>query len=74
MDAENNIGTIKAAVQPASGSRHPKTCMVILAGNPSTQISFLGSSFHSEERKYMIAEAIDEYSLSSAEAAYEDPR
>ena len=37
-------------------------------------MSGLGSSFHYEESKYMISEAMEEYALASIEAAYEDPR
>ena len=55
VEAENKIRTIKSAVQPAIRSRHPETCLVILAGNPSTQISGLGSSFKSEESNSMVA-------------------
>ena len=33
----------------------------------------LGSSFQFEEINYMKAEAMEEYALASAEAAYEDP-
>ena len=64
------IITIEAAVQTASGSRHPKTFMVTIAGNPSTQMSVLGSSFKYKESKSVVAEAMEEYILASAEAAY----
>ena len=33
----------------------------------------LGSSFQYEESNYMVAEAMEEYALASAEAAYENP-
>ena len=69
--AENNTRAIKAAVQPESGSRHPKTFMGILGRNPSTKMVGLVSSFQSEKRKYMLAEAMKKYVLASAEAAYE---
>ena len=48
--------------------------MGTLAGNPSTQIYGLGSSFHYEESNYMIAEAMEEYALASIEEAYGYPR
>ena len=69
-EAEKKIRTIKAAVRPASGSRHPKIFMGMVSGNPSTQMSILGSSFKSEESNYMVAEAMEEYILASKEAAY----
>ena len=59
VEAENKIRTIKAAVRPESGSRHPKTFMVMLAVNPSTQMAVLGSRFQSEERNYMVAKSMD---------------
>ena len=72
-EAENNTRTINATVQQARGSRHPKTFTEMLAGNPSTKISVLVSSFQSKERNSMVAEAMEEYVLASAETAYEDP-
>ena len=36
-------------------------------------MAVLGSSFQFEEINYMKAEAMEEYVLASAEAAYEDP-
>ena len=71
--AENKVRTTKMAVQPASGIRHPKASMGMLSGNPSTQMYGLGSSFQYKESRYMVAEAMEEYALASAEAAYEDP-
>ena len=56
VEVEKKIGRIKAAVQLVSGSRHPKKIMRILAGNPSIQMSGLGSSFQYEESNSMIAE------------------
>ena len=73
VESEKKTRTIKAAVQPATGSCHTKTFMGMLAENPSTQMSGLGSSFQSEENNSMVAEAMEEYELASAEAAYEDP-
>ena len=73
VEAGNNIGTIKVSVQPESGIRHPKTFIGMLAGNPSSKMSRLGIRFHFEESNYMIAEAMEEYSLASTEASYEDP-
>ena len=73
VEAEKKITTIKVEVQPASGSRHTKTFMGILSVNPSTKMASLGGSFQSEESNYMAAEAMEEYSLASAEAEYEDP-
>ena len=45
VEAEKKTRIIKAAVQPASGSRHPKKLTGMLAGNPSTQMSGLGRAF-----------------------------
>ena len=73
VEAEKNIRTIKVAVQSVSGSRHPKTFMGMLAGNPSTQMAGWNSSFQYEESNSMVAEAMEEYVLLSAEEAYEDP-
>ena len=72
VEAEKNSIAIKASVQPASGSCHTKTFMGMIVENPSTQISDLGSSFNSEERNTMIAQAMEEYALASEEEAYED--
>ena len=44
----------------------------MLGVNPSTQMAGLGSSFQSEESNYIVAEALEGYALSSAEATYED--
>ena len=72
VEGLNNTITIKAAVQPESGSRHPKTFMGMLEGNPSTQISGLGSSFIYDKRNSMVSETMEEHALNSAEAAYKD--
>ena len=69
VEAEKNTRTIKAVVQPAIRSRHPSTFMGMIAGNPSTQMAGLGSSFQYKERKYIVAEAMEEYALASAEAS-----
>ena len=45
VESEKNIITVKAAAQPAIGSRHPKTFMGMLARNTSTQMAGLGNSF-----------------------------
>ena len=42
-------------------------------GKPLTQMAGLGSSFQSEESNSVVAEAMEEYVLASAEAVYEDP-
>ena len=47
-ETENNIRTIKAAVQLASRSLHPRTFMDMLGGKPLKQISGLVGSFQSE--------------------------
>ena len=73
VGVEKKTRTIKAAVQPAIGSHHPKTFMVMLAGNPSTQMSVVFRSFQSEESNSMVAEEMEEYPLTSAKAVYEDP-
>ena len=73
VEAEKKIRTIKAAVQPASGRHHPKTFMVMLAVNHSIQMSGLVSSFQYEESNSMVMESMEQYSLASEEAAYEDP-
>ena len=58
VEAEKKIITIKVSMQPASGSRHYKTFVGMLAGNPSTQMAGLGSRFRSEESNYMAAETM----------------
>ena len=70
---EKKNRTIKAAVQPASGIGHPKTCMGMLEGNLSTKMIGLGSISQSEESNYTVAEAMEEYLLASTEAAYGYP-
>ena len=42
-------------------------------GIPSIQTDGLISSFQSEMKKSTVAEMMEEYALSSAEAAYENP-
>ena len=59
MKAENNTRTIKAALQPLSGIRHPKTFMVILEVNHSIHISGSGGIFQSEESNSIVAESME---------------
>ena len=66
VEVEKKIITIKSAVQPAIGRRHPKTFMGMIAGNPSKQITGLGSSFQFETNNYMVAEANVYSSIASA--------
>ena len=73
LDVEKMIKIIKAAVQPAGGSRHTKIFMGMLGGKPSTQMAGLVSSFKSEESNTMVAEEMDAYALASVKMAYEDP-
>ena len=47
--------------------------MGVLAGKPSTRMSVLVNTFQSEESNCMVAEAMEEYVLASAEAGCEDP-
>ena len=47
--------------------------MGIICGNPSTQMDGLVSSFQSKESNSMLAEEMDQFALTSTEAAYEDP-
>ena len=54
VETEKKIRTIKAAVQPESGSHHPKTFVGMLAGNPSTKMAGLENSFQSEERNSIV--------------------
>ena len=65
VESEKKITTIKEAVQPAIVSRHPRTFMSMLGGNPSTQMASLGSNFKYEEYNSMVAEALEEYALAS---------
>ena len=51
LDVEKMIKIIKAAVQPAGGSRHTKIFMGMLGGKPSTQIDVLGSIFQSDKKQ-----------------------
>ena len=59
VEAEDKIRTINVAVQPASGSRHPRIFMGVLAENLSTQMSSLGSSFQYEKSNSMVAEEME---------------
>ena len=59
-------------MQPGIRSRHRRTFVGMIQGNPSIQISILGSSFQYEGNKYMVVEAIEEYALASEEVAYGD--
>ena len=72
LGALKKTRTIKLAVQLASRIRYPRTFVVMLWGNPSSQLAGLGSSFQSEESNSMIAEVMEEYALTFAESAYED--
>ena len=45
VEAEKKTRTIKATVQPASGSNHSRTFTGTLGVNPSTQMAGLGSIF-----------------------------
>ena len=47
--------------------------MGTLGGNTSAQMAGLGSIFQSDEKNYMVEEALEKYAFASAEAAYEDP-
>ena len=47
--------------------------MGMIGVNHSTKMAVLGSSFQYVDNKYMSAEALEEYVLASAEAAYQDP-
>ena len=55
VEAEKKIRTIKASVQPYSGSSYSRIFMGILGGNPSIQMVVLFSSFQSEEKNSMVA-------------------
>ena len=72
-EAEKKIRTIKAAMQPVSGSLHHRTFMGTIGRNPSIKIYSLGSSFQDEKKISMLADALEEYALDSEESAYEDP-
>ena len=58
VEAENKIRTIKASVQTTSGTHHPKTFMLIFAGNTSTQMADLVIRFKYEERNSMVVETM----------------
>ena len=73
VESVNNILTINAMVQPASGSLHPRTYMGMFGRNNSIQLSGLGSIFQYKEKNSMVEESLKEYSLASAEVSYEDP-
>ena len=63
VEEENKMIAIKLAVQPESGSRHPRTFVGMLGENPSIQIAVLGRSFHVAYNNSMLAEALEEYVL-----------
>ena len=44
----------------------------MIGGNHSIKMAVLGSSFQYEENNYMVAEALEEYALASAEGAKND--
>ena len=56
--AGKNIRTIKVVVQPMSGSRHPRTFVVVIGVNPLIKMAGLGRIFQYEENNSMVAEAI----------------
>ena len=45
VETQKKIRTIKASVQPASGSLHTRIFMGMIGGNTSTQMAVLGSIF-----------------------------
>ena len=73
VKSEKNTRTIKTEVQPSIRSRNHRTFMEIIGGKPSIQMTGLGSRFQYEEKISMLAEALKEYTLESAEAAYVYP-
>ena len=48
VGAEKKIKIIKAEVQPARVSHHPKILLVMLVGNPSKQMAGSGGGFQYE--------------------------
>ena len=54
LGSEKKIRTIKVVVQPVNGSRYHSTFMGMLGGNPSIQMSGLGSRFQSKEDNTMV--------------------
>ena len=72
VESEKKPIIITAVVQPASIIRHIRTVMGILGGKLPIKISELDSRFQYGYNKSSIAEALEEYALSSAEVAYED--
>ena len=58
-EAENKIRTIKAAVKPASGGRHPSTFMGMIGENPSIQMDILGGRFQDGYNSSMMLEALE---------------
>ena len=73
VEAEKKTRKIKVAVQPARGILHPRIFMLMIGGISSTQMDGLVSSFQSEEINSMVAKAMGEFALASAEVAHEDP-
>ena len=49
VEAEKNTRTIKVAVQPAIGSRHPRKLIGTIGRNPSTKMDGLCSRFRSRK-------------------------
>ena len=63
VKSENKIITVKSSVQPASGSRNPRTFMGMIGGNNSIQMVGLGSIFQAGEKNSMVEESLEEYAL-----------
>ena len=72
VESENNTRTIESALQTEGVSLHHRTLMSMPGGRPSIKTSGLKSSFQSEENNSMVAKQMEEYALTSSEAAYEN--
>ena len=72
VESENKKITIKAEVQPASVICHTSKLTGMLGGNTSTHMAGSRIKFQDGYKNSMLAVALDEYALTSAEEAYEN--
>ena len=73
VESEKKTRTIKMGVEPDIGSRHIRTFMGMLGGNPSIKMAGLGGRFQFKEKNSMVTELLKYNALASAEAYYEYP-
>ena len=70
VEAENNIRTIKAAVQSVGGGPHQSTCVSMHRGGSSMKTAGSIGNFQYEKNNSMLAETMEDYALVYAKTAY----